>query len=177
MSERSPYSRAPLSIDVAGRTVTVPYAPAAVWIEALLAGGGTPALLVALTDDATGDRIMSGMLGGDIPMRGIQQASYDLLAVAAPYKWWKTAKLLSSAGRDDLAGHLLLSGVDPWRHSVAEISCAVYALLTKGTDRSSRFKIDAEIDDPPPGIVDDDWMSEDDFEAMVADARNSPGQK
>jgi len=176
MSERSPYSRDPLYISVAGREIQVPYAPAAVWIDALLAGGGTTALLVALTDEETGDRVLSGLLEGDVELSAVQQGSYDLLAAAAPYRWWKTAKLLSAAGRDDLTGHLLLSGVDPWQRSAAEIACTVYALLTKGADQKNRFKIDAEIDDPPPGIVDDEWMSEDDFTAMVDAARNAPGQ-
>lgn len=176
MRERSPYSRDPLQIEVAGRPIEVPYAPAAVWIDALLTGSGTSALLVALTDEETGDRILSALLDGELSPAEVQQGSYDLLGVAAPFTWWKTVRLLSTAGRDDLAGHLVLSGVDPWQRSTAEVVCAVYTLLTKNSDASGRFKIDAQIDDPPPGIVDDQWMSEDDFAAMVAAARNSPGQ-
>jgi hypothetical protein len=157
--------------------VTVPPAWAAEWIECVLSDLGTSALLVGLTDDSTGETITELLMDGTLPVASVQQGSYDLLAAAAPYKWWKTARLLALSARDDIAGHLTLAGLDPWRLTVAQWTAAVYALCTKGADAKAQFKFDAPLDAPPPGVVDDAWMSEDDFAAMVTQARNMPGQK
>lgn len=178
MSDRSPYTRAPLTVTVGG-TFDVHTEPAwaAEWIECVISSAGTSALLVGLTDDDTGERLMGALLAGRVTVEEVQQGSYDLLGAASPYKWWKTARLLALSAREDIAGHLTLAGLDPWRLTAAQWVTAVYALCTKGADAKARFKFDAPLDDPPAGVVDDAWMSEDDFAAMVAQARNMPGQK
>lgn len=177
MDDRSPYTRAPLTVTVGGRwDLHVPASWAAEWIECVLSNVGTSALLVGLAEEPDGERVMGDLIGGRLTVEQVQQASYDLLAAAAPYKWWKTARLLALSSREDIAGHLTLAGLDPWRLTVAQWVTAVYALCTKGADAKARFKFDAPLDDPPPGIV-DEWMAEDDFAAMVAAARNAPGQK
>ena len=177
MSDRSPYTRAPLTVSVGGQLeLVIPPAWAAEWIECVLSGVGTSALLVGLAEDGAGERLMERMIDGGVTVEAVQQASYDLLTAAAPYKWWKTARLLALSSRADIAGHLTLAGLDPWRLTVAQWVTAVYASLTKGADAKARFKFDAPLDDPPPGVV-GEWMAEDDFAAMVAAARNAPGQK
>lgn len=175
MADRSPYAREEIFVRVAGTDVQIPYAPAAVWIEALTTDSGTAPLVTVLASQQDSDLILSRVLAGRISWDDVQRASYELLKEASPFKWWKTARLLAAAGRPDFVGLLLTHGVDPWNRSAAEVACVVYSLLTRNTDAKGKFKIDAQVDDPPPGIVDDEWMSESDFAAMVAQARNAPG--
>lgn len=178
MDDRSPYARAPLTAMVGGSVeLSIPFAWAAEWVECVLSPAGTSALLVGLAPNGEGDRLVNILISEGVTVAQLQQASYDLLGAASPYKWWKTARLLALSSRDDIAGHLTLAGLDPWNLTVAQWVTAVYALCTKGADAKARFKFDAPLDDPPAGIVDDQWMSEDNFAAMVAAARSAPGQK
>lgn len=172
----SPYDREPLWVVVAGQHHRVPR-EAAPWIPCVLSPTGVTALVVGLTEDHWGEWVLSGIASGAVPVEEVRDTAYGLLAGASPYKWWKTARLLALSSRDDIAGHLTLAGLDPWNLTVAQWVTAVYALLTKGADAKGKFKIDAPLDDPPAGVVDDEWMSDEAFAAMVAQARNSPGQK
>lgn len=176
MSDRSPYSRTPLYVDLGGLAVEVAYAPAAEWVNAVSSGAGALPLLTMLTDRPTGDRIVHGLIDGRYALREVQEAAYALLTEATPYTWWKSARLLSVARQDDVAGHLTLAGVDLWSVTPAQLVAAVYTLLVKGLDAPKKFRVDAELDNPPPGVVDDAWMSDADFAALVAQARNAPGQ-
>lgn len=172
----SPYDREQLWVVVAGQHRRVPR-EAAPWISCVLAPTGVTSLVVGLGDDRWGEWMLSGIADGTVPLEEVRDAAYELLGTASPYKWWKTARLLALSSRDDIAGHLTLAGLDPWNLTVAQWVTAVYALLTKNADAKAKFKIDAPLDDPPAGVVDDEWMSEEAFAAMVAQARNSPGQK
>lgn len=178
MADHNPYARAPLTAQVGARIrVHVPYRPAADWIACIVSNTGTPALLVGLTDPETGDLVTECLMDGRLSVREAQEASYALLTASGPYKWWKTARLLALSARPDVAGHLTLEGLDPHTLTVSQWVTAVYALFTKGREAKDVFKFDAPLDDPPPGVADDEWMGEDDFSAMIAAARNAPGQQ
>jgi hypothetical protein len=172
----SPYDDDHVPVYVLNRSVYVERT-AAPWIRCVLAPTGVTALVIGLHDDEWGTWVLSGIASGAVSMDDVKQTAYDLLGDVSPYKWWKTARLLALSSRDDIAGHLTLSGLSPWNLTVAQWVTAVYALLTKGADVKAKFKIDAPLDDPPAGIVDDEWMSDAAFAAMVAQARNAPGQK
>lgn len=171
----SPYDDSPVSLFVAERHVLIERV-AAPWISCVLAPTGVTALVVGLKDDEWGGWVLAALSSGLAPVEEVKQAAYDLLAEVSPYKWWKTARLLALSSRDDIAGHLTLAGVNPWDCTVAQWVTAVYALLTKGADAKGKFKIDAPLDDPPAGIIDDTWLSDEDFAAMVAAARTAPGR-
>jgi hypothetical protein len=96
---------------------------------------------------------------------------------AAPYKWWKTLRLAVLTTRPEILGQLTLAGMDPYTLSLSQWVSATYVLVTRNSDAKDRFKTDVAFDDPPPGIVDDEWMSEDDFNAMVASTRMVPDRK
>src|SRR6478609_563710 len=168
MSRHNPYSRAPLHIELGAVSVEVAYAPSAVWAGALSSGHGPVTLLTALTDAAAGDRILHGLVDGSLHLRDVQEAAYALLAEATPYSWWKAARLLTTAGTDVMVGNLALAGVDPWSVSASQLACTVYVLMTRNLDVSKKFQMDAELDNPPAGVVDDSWMSDQDFNALVA---------
>lgn len=173
----NPYARDPLGIDLKGLHVRVDWAPADRWIECTTSSAGLIGILTGLTDDETGDRLVERVLGGTVSPEEVATAAYDLIGQAVPYRWWKTVRLLALSTRDDIAGHLTLEGVDPRTLTVAQWCAAVYVLVTRNADGKDRFKVDVAFDDPPPGVVDNDWMNEADFNDMVAQARSVPGQK
>jgi hypothetical protein len=172
---RSPYARNPYAFELAGEHYRVPFRPAAVWVEAVC-GGHTERVLTELMDEETGALIVHQLVSGGLDREAVRRASYALLKDAAPYPWWKTVRLLMQSTTDTVAGHMTLAGADPWSLSVAQWTATVYTLLTRHQDVKGRFKIDAELENPPPGADEDDWMSEAAFAALVANARNAPGQ-
>ncbi len=172
----NPYARGNLTTSLGALRVWVPWAPASRWIECTTSTAGLIGVLTGLTDDRTADAVIERVMDGEVSPREVSEAAYDLIGQAAPYKWWKTVRLLSLSTRDDIVGHLTLEGVNPRVLTVGQWAAAVYVLVTRNTDGSERFKTDVAFDDPPPGIVDDQWMDESDFNAMVANARAMPGQ-
>ena len=173
----NPYARDPLGVDLKGLHVRVDWAPADRWIECTTSSAGLIGILTGLTDEETGDRLVERVLDGAVSPEEVASAAYGLIGQAVPYRWWKTVRLLALSTRDDIAGHLTLEGVDPRRLTVAQWCAAVYVLVTRNADGKERFKVDVAFDDPPAGVVDNDWMNEEDFNAMVAQARSVPGQK
>ena len=157
--------------------VRVPWCPADRWISCTTATLGPVTTLVGLTDDATGAAVVERIVDGRVTPEAAAAAAYDLLGQATPYKWWKSVRLMSLSCRDYIAGHLTLAGLDPRDLTVAQWCASVYTLITRNADDKTKFKTDVVFDDPPPGVVDDDWMSPDDFNAMVAAARAMPGQQ
>ena len=174
--ERSPYAREPLSVTLAGAHLAVPYAPAAVWVNALCEGSGHFTLITSLLPERDTAAVVDRVLNGGVTLEDVQKAAESLLSAAAPYSWWKTARLLSASARQDIAGSLTLSGLDPWELTPAQWATAVYASLVKGLESKDKFKVDAVLDDPPAGVT-DEWMDESEFQAMIAAARNAPGQR
>jgi hypothetical protein len=172
----NPYAREPLGVLLGGTHVRVPWVPADRWIECTTSSAGLLGILTGLTDDETGDRIIDRVLSGEIGPEAVAAAAYDLMGQAAPYRWWKTARLLALSTRDDIAGHLTLEGLDPHSLTVAQWCAAVYVLVTRTGDRQEKFKTDVVFDDPPPGVT-DNAMDDDEFKALIEQARNAPGQK
>lgn len=172
----NPYARDPLGVQLKGLHVRVDWAPASRWIECTTSSAGLLGVLTGLTDDETGDRIVDRVLGGEISPEEVAAAAYDLIGQATSYRWWKTARLLALSTRDDIAGHLTLEGIDPRSLTVAQWCAAVYVLVTRTGDRQEKFKTDVVFDDPPPG-VDDHAMDDSEFQALIEQARNAPGQK
>lgn len=169
-----PYRRDPVSVVLGDRAVTVPWAPADRWVTCVVSS--PLGILTGLTSDAEGAEVVERVIDGQLTPDQVSRAAYELLEQAVPYRWWKTVRLLSLSTRDDIVGHMTLAGLDPRGLTVAQWAMAVYVLVTRNCDAKEKFKADAEFDSPPPGVVDDDWMSDDDFNAMVAQARAMPGQ-
>lgn len=169
-----PYRRDALSVQVGDLSVQVPYAGADRWTTCVTASPLT--ILSGLTSDTDGSTMVERVIDGQITPQDIAQAAYALLESAVPFRWWKTVRLLSLSTRPDIVGHLTLAGLDPRDLTVAQWAMAVYTLVTRNCDAKDKFKVDAEFDNPPPGVVDDDWISDEDFNTMVASARAMPGQ-
>lgn len=170
-----PYARTAVSTPLGGREIVAPWAPADRWVSCVVLS--PLSILSGLTSDADGSFVVDQVLEGVITPEQVSQAAYALLEDAVPYRWWKTVRLLSLSTRDDIAGHLTLAGLDPRNLTVAQWCMAVYTLVTRNSDAKEKFKTDAEFDAPPEGVEVNDWISDDDFNAMVAQARAMPGQR
>jgi len=158
-NDLSPFSREPLSITVAGTRFTVPYRPAAVWVDAIdnprslaarLAGPGDREILADLVIDVPGARAE------------LERESLRILGEAAGRSWWEAGRLLNTSVQPEVLGRLVLSGVDAWTRSVGEWCAAVYALCVKGQDEKGRIRFDFTLSVPPPGYEDawDDGTSD-----------------
>lgn len=169
-----PYRRDSLSAEIGGLTVVVPWTAADRWVTCVTVSPLT--ILAGLTREADADAVVARVIDGRITPEEAAQGAYRLLEAAVPFRWWKTVRLLALSTRPDIAGHLTLAGLNPCGLTVAQWTMAVYALVTRNADSKDKFKADAEFDNPPPGVVNDDWISDDDFNAMVAQARAMPGQ-
>lgn len=170
-----PYAREEQMVRLGDRDVRVPYASADRWISCVTASPVT--ILTGLTDGPTAEAVVWSVVDGDVSPEQVSATAYQLLERVVPYRWWKTVRLLGLSTRDDIVGHLTLSGLDPRDLTVAQWCAAVYTLVTRNADTKERFKVDVEFDAPPPGIVENDWISDDEFKAMVESARAMPGQK
>ena len=169
-----PYARTALSVELGDLIVTVPWVPADRWVSCVTVSPLT--VLSGLTSDADGTAVVERVIDSRLSPEDVARAAYDLLGKAVPFTWWKTVRLLALSTRPDIAGHLTLAGLDPRDLTAAQWAMAVYVLVTRNAESKERFKIDVEFDAPPPGVVEHDWISDDDFNAMVASARAMPGQ-
>lgn len=159
-------SRQPVSLTVAGHPLTIPWHPAADWIEVIRQDPGR--LVPELAEDS-GDLVIAMALG-EVPWSAVQEASQQLLGDETGDKWWTVLKLVYSSAQGGVLGELTLSGVDPARVSLGQWCAAVYRVLTRNAEDKDRLRIDFELELPPPGY-EDAWDDGNDYEAMVALAR------
>lgn len=171
----NPYAREAYTVRLGDLDIRAPWSAADRWITCVTAS--PLAILAGLAESPEDLIVVERLIDGVLTLEEVSAAAYKLLEQAVPYRWWKTVRLLSLSTRDDIAGHLTLAGLDPRDLTVAQWCAAVYVLVTRNADTKEKFKTDAEFDAPPPGVVDDQWISDDEFNAMVESARAMPGQR
>ncbi|MYZ38436.1 MULTISPECIES: hypothetical protein [unclassified Streptomyces] len=166
-------SRSAVTVQVAGHPVTVPYRAAGHWLTAV--ADSRPSLALMRLADEDGRAWLIGRLAaGDLALETAVQGSYDALSQAGGRAWWESYRLLSLGAQPAVLGHLLLAGVDPWARSLGEWCAAVHTLMTRNSKEEDVFKFDSQLAAPPAGF-EDEWDDSEDFDAMVAAARNMPG--
>jgi hypothetical protein len=164
-SEHSLLSRDPLTVQVAGRRITVPYRPAAEWVMAVSRLGSLAgAFLSEQERDDLIDLVMTHPSAG----MELEQESLQLLSRATGRKWWESARLMTTSAAPDVLGRMILAGVDPWSRSVGEWVSAVYALCVKGQDEKGRLRFDFMLSIPPPEY-EDEWDDDGDDPTVVAE--------
>lgn len=171
----NPYAREAYTVRLGDLDVRVPWSAADRWVTCVTAS--PLAILAGLAEGPEDLIVVDRLIDGALTLEEVSAAAYKLLEQAVPYRWWKTVRLLSLSTRGDIAGHLTLAGLDPRDLTVAQWCAAVYVLVTRNADTKEKFKTDAEFDAPPPGVVDDQWINDDEFNAMVESARAMPGQR
>jgi hypothetical protein len=176
MSVRSPYSREHLSVELAGRSVRVPYRPAVEWIDAVSVFSGPTALLASMVSPEDQSRILDSLAVGTLPDGDLADASYALLKEAVPaFDWWESYRLLDLSTERVTCGRCAVAGLDPHELTVAQWCSAVYALVRDGVSEKDLFKFDAALSAVPEGVEDDgDWGSMS-FDQAVTAARTMPG--
>lgn len=168
-------TRNPVTVQVDGRDIAVPYRTAGEWLAAL--SDSQPSLcLVRLTDETNRAWLLSRLAEGTLDLEAAARGSYDALEQVGGRRWWETYRLALLGVEDPLLGHLVLAGVDPYARGLGEWCAAVYTLATRNAKPEDQFKLDAQLAAPPPGY-EDEWETEEDFAAMVAAARNMPGMR
>lgn len=175
---RSPYSRAPLSVFVGGIAIVVPYRTAADWVDAA-EDNRLPIVALEWAGDGR-QELLTALARGTVDRDAVQEASRSLLLEAVPRpdrSWWISSRLLSLSARADVAGHLTLEGVDPHTITPAQLCSAVYTLFTRGMDAKDKYKFEAPLSAPPPGIEDDVEWGQMTVEEMAAQARSTPGMR
>lgn len=175
MTTASPYARVPLTAELAGRPVDVPYRPAVDWIAAVSAVSGPRALLAHVVEDGERDKILDALAIGNLTDTALADASYALLRAAVPaFAWWEAYRLLHLSTDRTVSGRCALAGLDPWVLTAAQWCAALYVLLRESADQKDQFKFDAALSTPPPDAEDDDW-GDMNFDEMVSAARSTPG--
>lgn len=168
-------SRNGWTVPLTDQSVRVPYRPAEAWISALQESGpGT--VLLSLAGTTSAESLLDGMADGELDHQEVAAASHRLIEYATGRKWWEAVRLLAASVRPDVLGRTVLAGMDPWSLTPGQWCAGVYAIFTDGLDKDGLFKFDAMLGDPPEGVEDDDWAT-DDFDSMVAAARSMPGQR
>lgn len=163
-------SREPVTLDVDGLELTVPWRPALDWIQVL--SRSHIHVAPALAEDA--GEVARGLAEGTVSLPSVEAASHQLMEDETGYRWWTALKLVYSSASGGVLGELTLSGVDPSRVSLGQWCAAVYRILTRNADEKERMQLEFELELPPPGY-EDAWDDGNDFNALVALAREYNG--
>lgn len=161
-----PLTRHSTSLTVCGIELVVPWRPALVWIEGVRQDPGR--LVADLAEDAS--ELAIALASREVSWSEVQEASRQLLADETGDKWWTVLKLIYSSTQGSVLGELTLCGVDPARVSLAQWCAATYRVLTRNAEDKDKMRIDFELELPPPGY-EESWDDGNDYEAMVAMAR------
>lgn len=170
------YATGPIGHDIAGIRVAIPYQPAAEWVEACAMATDISGVVFQLASRNSVDQLTNAMVNDRITAEDVAKGAGEVLERVSPYRWWVTYRLFLLSRQAAVMGRIVLAGLDPWKLSPAMWATGVYALLTENASETDRFKFDAQLETPPPGVDDDGWGA-DDFESMVASARAMPGMR
>lgn len=93
------------------------------------------------------------LLARTITYRECLTAAHDAVGVAAGMPWWSAARIVSAVvDVPEIAGELILLGVDPTRVSFGAYVQAGYRLLLRDADKKQRQKIERDVTKTPEGM-------------------------
>lgn len=171
-SDRSLYSLDPHKVMVGHLECRAGFQTAAVWVPAL-SSGRPERLLMSTVEPESRAHIALALADGTVTIDDVQTGLFDLIQDATGMSWWKTLRLCAASEQTEIAGELALRGMDPERVGIGVWCAAVYALLVRNKKPDDVFKLDAQLDVPPPGY--EAWDDGTDFDMMVQAARSLPG--
>lgn len=139
-----------LTVELGGKSWTIPAAPASEWLIVVL-GGQADALLDLIAEST--DLIEDALYDGDLSWEDLETAHHEAIEAASGVRWWEAQRLLALAlDWDGVGGELLIRGFDLEEKSLAQICAAVWRMATRGAEEKDRNKIIFEIEKPPPGV-------------------------
>lgn len=167
--------------------VVVSARTAAEWVNAtrsrVHASAGSAGMLLVLATSGTRGTLLTALAKREVTADDVARAMGEALeqqipgSPGAPLRWWESYRLLDLSASASVAGRMVLAGVDPHGLTPAAWCYAVLEEVTKGMDSKQRFRFDAELSAPPPGVEDDMSWGAMSFDEMVAQARNTPGMR
>lgn len=143
----------PVDVDVAGRSYRILGRPAIDWILKV-ADARWLAIVPGMVDgDEIDDRIDQGL----IHPRALVAAGQSAVSTATGMQWWSACRIANAVVSDvELAGALVLAGVDAERVSIGGFVAAAYRLMMADRDKKQRASLDSEITRVPKGVRTDD---------------------
>ena len=153
MSNIALLSRSPVRVTVGGRTLFLPYRPAAEWMAATR---HLPGLVSQLAEPETRDILLDLVMDRDGAAADMEAEGHRILGEATGRKWYQAIRIINGSVAEEALGRLLLAGLDPWQRSIGEWCAAMYALAVKGKDQKERTKLDFSLALPPRGF-EDEW--------------------
>lgn len=159
----------PVDVVVGDRVFRLDPQPASFWIVHLLEDD-LFGLLNLLTDSQELDQ---ALLGGTITSADCAKAAKEAIALSSGMLWWSALRLVATARQSlQVAGELVLAGVDPARISLGAYCAAVYAILVRNADDKQVKRIISRIEATPEGVSAmeryDPDVAADQFEALMA---------
>jgi len=160
----------PVTVDLGGVAYRIAPYPAIRWIIPIVDDDWfaiVPGMLDP-TDWDVDDALDSGTISHDDCVR----AARDAVGVAAGVPWWSAVRLVRSVVESpDVAGELLMRGIDAQVVSLGAFVQSTYRVFTRDADKKQRAKIDRDIESIPPGLtLAERWEPEAEasgFEAMM----------
>jgi hypothetical protein len=166
-------SHGPVRARVGACEVTIPYQPAAVWVQAVR---DLPGLVSRLASTEAREVLLDQIMDHPTAVADMEREAHRILSEVSGWKWWEAVKLINTSTGREVLGRLVLAGVDPWQCTLGEWCAATYALCVKGADAQARLKTDFSLSLPPPG-VEDGWDDDgDDAEATMSAVQALMGQ-
>jgi hypothetical protein len=139
----------PIEVELGGRVFVIRGRPAIDWVLKI-ADESWLDVVPGLVD---GDEIDQMFDAGLLDSRTLVAASRDAVSTATGMPWWSACRLVKLAVSDvEMAGSLVLAGVDPERVSVGAYVAAVYRLVMTDQDKKHRASINADLARVPKGV-------------------------
>lgn len=145
--------RAPeIEVELAGQTWTIPPAPAATWLEAVLSGEAFP-IVPQMLDDGQEEELSDLMLIGEVSRADLVRANRDALEVASGMTWYSAERLIVSAAVQwrIVGGMLGRVGIDLERSPLSLVLSTIYVLAVENMAKEDRFRFDATLTALPAG--------------------------
>lgn len=142
-----------ITVDLLGRSWTIPAMPAAGWLKILWERPFDPDSIFPDLADAVAEveeAILYGQLASDEPTR----VACEILEEASGYRWWFTVQLAMAvrAAWPRVGGTLILAGVDPARISLGAWLSAAYACCLDLMDPKKVTQFVNQLNTPPAGF-------------------------
>lgn len=159
----------PVDVDVAGCVYRIEGRPAIDWVLKLVEERWLSIVPGMVVGDEIDDRISDGVI--TTPM--LVAAGREVAELVTGMRWWAACRILNATVSNvELAGALVLAGVDPARVSIGAYVAATYRLMMMDRDDKQRASLDADIMRVPRGVptgqVYDPRAAGDAFERMYA---------
>lgn len=169
----------PVIVEIGDREYTIPAAPAADWIVAVLRTDTPFPLLSLLEPDDYEELKDHALIEQDVPMEEVARVSEAALEVASGWKWWTAQLLIMSAAQEwrIIGGEMTKRGLDPRTLPLGAWLNGIYAMATERLDANERAAFDMRLDRPPvsaavPPEQRAEWAAES-FMAAIAEAGGS----